>query len=133
MKDVVHISMTEVHLVHVISLSEEKNSNINGLKTVACYKKESNPNPKDMQQSWISLNSKETLDSQMVNLIIIFLSQMTLLRLLNFLLGSLTVTLTVLLFWIYFFLLMLVFVLQWLSLHWEILIMFLSQILSTFQ
>ena len=86
-----------------------------------------------MQQSWISLNSKETLDSQMVNLIIIFLSQMTLLRLLNFLLGSLTVTLTVLLFWIYFFLLMLVFVLQWLSLHWEILIMFLSQILSTFQ
>ena len=128
-----HISMTEVHLVHVISLSEEKNSNINGLKTVACYKKESNPNPKDMQQSWISLNSKETLDSQMVNLIIIFLSQMTLLRLLNFLLGSLTVTLTVLLFWIYFFLLMLVFVLQWLSLHWEILIMFLSQILSTFQ
>ena len=125
--------MTEVHLVHVISLSEEKNSNINGLKTVACYKKESNPNPKDMQQSWISLNSKETLDSQMVNLIIIFLSQMILLRLLNFLLGSLTVTLTVLLFWIYFFLLMLVFVLQWLSLHWEILIMFLSQILSTFQ
>ena len=29
-------------------------------------------------------------------------------------------TITVLLFWIYFFLLMLVFVLQWLSLHWEI-------------
>ena len=36
------------------------------------------------------------------------------------------VILTALLFWIYFFLLMLVFVLQWLSLHWEILIMLLS-------
>ena len=43
------------------------------------------------------------------------------------------VTLTVLLFWIYLFLLMLVFVLQWLFLHWEILIMFLSQIPLTFQ
>ena len=40
------------------------------------------------------------------------LTQMTLLRWLTFLLGSLTVTLTVLLFWIHFFLLMLVFVLQ---------------------
>ena len=47
----------------------------------------------------------------------IFLSQMTLLRWLTFLLGCLTVTLTVLLFWIYFYLLMLVFVLQWLSLY----------------
>ena len=36
---------------------------------------------------------------------------------LTFLLGSLTVTLTVLLFWIYLFLLTLVFVLQWLSLY----------------
>ena len=36
------------------------------------------------------------------------------------------------LFWIYFFLLMLVFVLQWLSLHWEILIMLLSQFPLTF-
>ena len=44
---------------------------------------------------------------------------MTLLRWLTFLLGSQTVILTVLLFWIYFFLLMLVFVLQWLSLHWD--------------
>ena len=33
------------------------------------------------------------------------------------------VTLTFLLFWICFFLVTLVFVLQWLSLHWEILIM----------
>ena len=41
-------------------------------------------------------------------------------------------TLTVLLFWIYSFLLMLVFVLQWLSVHWEILIMLLSQFPLTF-
>ena len=52
---------------------------------------------------------------------------MTLFRWLTFLLGSLTVTLTVLLFWIYFYLLMLVFVLQWLSLYLEIVIMLLSQ------
>ena len=50
----------------------------------------------------------------------------------NFPTGSLTVTLTVLLFWIYFFLLTLVFVLQWLSLHWKILIMLLSQFPLTF-
>ena len=60
-----------------------------------------------------------------------FVSQMTLLGLLTFLLGSSTVTLTVLLFWIYFFLLTLVFVLQWLSLYWEILIMWLSEFPST--
>ena len=68
----------------------------------------------------------------LVNSVIIFLSQMTLLRWLTFLLGSQTVILTVLLFWIYFFLLMLVFVLQWLSLHWEILIMLRSQFPLTF-
>ena len=39
---------------------------------------------------------------------------------------------TVLLFWIYLFLLTLVFVLQWLSIHWEILIMWLSKFLLTF-
>ena len=50
----------------------------------------------------------------LVNSVIIFLSQMTLLRWLTFLLGSQTVILIVLLFWIYFFLLTLVFVLQWL-------------------
>ena len=44
----------------------------------------------------------------------------TLLRWLIFLLRFLTVTLTVLVFWICFFLVMLVFVLKWLSLHWEI-------------
>ena len=59
----------------------------------------------------------------MVNSVIILLSQITLLRWLTLLLGSQTVILIVLLFWIYFFLLTLVFVLQWLSLHWEILIM----------
>ena len=66
-----------------------------------------------------------------VNLIF-FLSQMTLPRWSTFLLDSLTLTLTVLLFWIYFFLLMLVFVLQWLSLHWKILIMWLSYFSLTF-
>ena len=68
----------------------------------------------------------------LVNSVIIFLSQMTLLRWLTFLLGSQTVILIVQLFWIYFFLLMLVFVLQWLSLHWEILIMLLPQFPLTF-
>ena len=43
-----------------------------------------------------------------------------------------TVILTVLLFWIYFFL-TLVFILEWLSLHCEILIMFLFQFPLTFQ
>ena len=68
----------------------------------------------------------------LVNSDVIFLSQMTLLRWLTFLLGSQTVILIVLLFWIYFFLLTLVFVLQWLSLHWKILIMLLSQFPLTF-
>ena len=58
-------------------------------------------------------------------------TQMTLLRWLTFLLRSQTVSLTILPFWIYFFVLMLVFVLQWLSLHWEIL-MLLSQFPLTF-
>ena len=53
----------------------------------------------------------------LVNSVIIFISQITFLRWSLFLLGSLTVTFTVLLFWIYLFLLMLVFVLWWLS--WE--------------
>ena len=53
-------------------------------------------------------------------------------QMLTFLLGSQTVIFTVLLFWIYLFLLTLVFVLQWFSLHWEILIMLLSQSPLTF-
>ena len=57
-----------------------------------------------------------------------FLSPMTLPRRSIFLLGSHSVWL----FWISFFLLMLVFVPQWLSLHSEILIMFLSQFPLTF-
>ena len=68
----------------------------------------------------------------LVNSVIIFLLQMTLLRWLTFLLRSQTVILIVLLFWIYLFLLMLVFVLQWLFLHWEILVMFLSLFPFTF-
>ena len=59
------------------------------------------------------------------NSVIICLSQMTLLRWLTFLLGSLILNVTVL-SWIFFFLLTIVFVLQWLSLHWEILICCLS-------
>ena len=70
--------------------------------------------------------------TDLVNSVIIFLSQTILLRWLTFLLTSQAVILTVLLFWIYFFLLMLVFVLQWLSLHWEILTMLLSQFPLTF-
>ena len=57
---------------------------------------------------------------------------MTLLRWLAFLHGSQTMILTVLLFRISFFLLTLVFVLQWFSLHWEVLIMLLSQFTLTF-
>ena len=59
------------------------------------------------------------------NSVIICLSQMTLLRWLTFLLGSLILNVTFL-SWIFFFLLTIVFVLQWLSLHWEILICCLS-------
>ena len=58
---------------------------------------------------------------------------MTLLRWLTLLLGSLTVNFTVLLFWIYFFLLALALVLHWHSLHWEIMIMLLSQFPLTFR
>ena len=67
----------------------------------------------------------------LVNSVIIFLSQMTLLRWLTFLHGSQTVILTGLFFWIYFLLVTLVFVLQWLSVHWEILIIFLFKFPST--
>ena len=57
---------------------------------------------------------------------------MTLLRWSAFLLGSLTVTLKVLLFWIFFLLLILAFIVQWLSLYWKFLIMLLSQFLLIF-
>ena len=68
----------------------------------------------------------------LVNSIIIFLSQMTLPRWLTFLLEFQASILMVLLFWIYFFFLRLVFVLQLLFLHWEILIILLSQFPLTF-
>ena len=61
-----------------------------------------------------------------------FLSQMTLLIWLTFLLGFQTVALIILLFWNDFFLQTLGFVLQWPSLHWEILIMLFSQFPLTF-
>ena len=63
----------------------------------------------------------------LVNSVIIFLSQTILLRWLIFILRSQAVILVVLLFWISFLLLKLVLVLQWLSLHWKILIMLLSR------
>ena len=75
-------------------------------------------------------NLVEQID--LLNSVIIPLSQMTLLGWLIFLLRFQTVIPIVLLFWIHFFLLRLVFVLQWLSLHWEILIMLLSQFPLTF-
>ena len=86
-----------------------------------------------MQQSWISLNSKETLKYLVGELNYNFSISNGFTQFVNFPTrlpdcdSHRTVTLTVLLFWIYLFLLMLVFVLQWLSLHWEILIMLLSQ------
>ena len=67
----------------------------------------------------------------LVNSVIISLSQMTLLRWLTFLLGSQTVIFTVP-FWIYIFFLTLIFVLQGLSLYWKILVMLLSQFPLTF-
>ena len=68
----------------------------------------------------------------MVNSVVIFLSQATLLKWLTCIIGSHTAILTVLLFWISFFLLALVIVLQWFSLHWEIMIMLLSQFSLSF-
>ena len=53
----------------------------------------------------------------LVNSVIIFLSQMTLLRWLTFQPRSLIVTFTIMLFWIYVFLMTLAFFLQWLSLY----------------
>ena len=68
--------------------------------------------------------------TSLVNSVIIFLSQMTWLRWFSFLRGSQALILTD--SRTYFFLLMLLFVLQWLSLHWQILIMLLSQFPLTF-
>ena len=78
-------------------------------------------------RDWLTYSSRT---DRLVNFVIMF--RMTLLRWLTFLLRSLTVTLTVLLFWIYFYLLTLVFVLQWIFPHWETLVMLLSQFPLTF-
>ena len=63
----------------------------------------------------------------LVNSVIIFLPQMTFTLMVNFPDCDSLSRLWFLLFWIYLFLLTLVFVLQWLSLHWEILIVLLFQ------
>ena len=68
---------------------------------------------------------------ELLNFVIILKSQ-NLLRGLIFLVGSQTVILIFLVFWIYLFLLTLLFVLQWLSFHWKILAMLLSQFPLTF-
>ena len=60
------------------------------------------------------------------------ISQTTLLGWLTLLLGSQSVIFTVLLLWISFFLLTLAFILQWLSLHWEIQFQMLFQFPLTF-
>ena len=76
-----------------------------------------------------NFHNKELFLVELINLVnsaTIFVSQMTLLRWLTFLLRSVVVTLSVFLFWICFFPLTLVFVLQWLSFNWEILIVFVS-------
>ena len=91
-----------------------------------------NPSANVFVFGYFNVHHKEWLTysggtDRLVNSAIIFLSQVTLLRWLTFLLRSQTLILTVLHFWIWFFLLTLLFVMQWLSLHWEILIMLLSQ------
>ena len=70
--------------------------------------------------NWFNCSEVELIN--LVNSVTIFLSPLWPYQMVNFP-TWITVILTVLLFWIYFFLLMLVFVLQWLSVHWEILIM----------
>ena len=67
-------------------------------------------------KDWITYSGLVEL-TDLVSSVVIFLCQMTLLRWLTFVLGSQAVILAVLLLWIYLFLLILVFVLQWLSLH----------------
>lgn len=57
-----------------------------------------------------------------MNFITIVLSQTTLFRILTFIFGSLVLILTVLLFWIYFYPLILAFALRWFSLHGETLV-----------
>ena len=84
---------------------------------------------------WTSLPScmvHDVISSKIGETLYHIFSQKNIPKWLTFLLASMTVTLTVLLLWIYLFLLMLIFVLQCLSLHWEILVMLLSQFPLTF-
>ena len=76
-------------------------------------------------ESFLLSNSPDIFSLCEINSILIFPSQKTALKWLTSLLRSLTLILTVLL--LDFFLLILLFVLQWLSQHCNILIMFLSQ------
>ena len=85
------------------------------------------------QRDWLIYSGKVDRPSELCYNFSISNAQMTILRWLAFLLGFLTVTLTVLLFWFYFFLLLLLFVQQWLSLYWlEKILIVLSQFLVTF-
>ena len=118
-------------LLHSVSFFYSISSNINEIPSI-------NPSTKVFGFADFNVHHNDWLTYSggtigLVNSAIISLSQMILLIWSNFLFGSLTVILTVLIFWIYFFLLPQVFVLQWLSLHWEILIRLLSQFPSTFQ
>ena len=70
------------------------------------------------QRDWLIYSGKVDRPSELCYNFSISNAQMTVLRWLAFLLGFLTVTLTVLLFWFYIFLLLLLFVQQWLSLYW---------------
>ena len=79
-----------------------------------------------------NVDHKDWLTSRTGELFYRFFISNDLIQMVNFLLGFQIVILIALLFWIYLFLPTLVFVLQWLSLHWEFLIMLLSQFPLTF-
>ena len=117
-------------LLHSVSFFDSISSNIDEIPSI-------NPSTNVFDFADFNVHHKDWLTYSggaigLVNSAIISLSQMMLLIWSNFLLGSLTVILTVLIIWIYLFLLPQVFVLQGLSLHWEILIRLLSQFPSIF-
>ena len=117
--------------VSVPLIRKDSATHMHGL---AVYVKEGLPSARDLflenfADSYLCFPLSLLID--LVNSVIIFLSQMTLLRRLTFLLRSQTVIIMVLLFWIYLLLLALLFDAK-LSLHWDILIMWLSQFLLTF-
>ena len=117
--------------VYVPLIRKDSATHMHGL---AVYVKEGLPSARDLflenfADSYLCFPLSLLID--LVNSVIIFLSHTTLLRWLTFLLRSQTVIIMVLLFWIYLFLLALLFDAK-LSLHWDILIMWLSQFLLTF-